>query len=270
MSKYTTEVRYICEVAYGLTGEEETRPSVDTIIDGARSSIFNFDYPIFDEAYRPILEKKILKHYYTREIGEETVELWKLRLNAMLNEIMPYYNKLYLSELMVFNPLYTSDLHKEGVKHNTEESEGEFATSGTSSGTSNNTRTDNTTSTHTTDQWNLYSDTPQGGIAGISGAEDDPSLGDNAYLTNATHIIGGLGNAVHNTGTVGNSGTTSGNTTGTGTNAGTVQNDGDYAEHIYGYHGYNPNILLRDFRANLLNIDLEIINKLRKLFFNLW
>ena len=212
--------------------------------------------------FRSILEKKILKHYYTIEIGEETVGLWKLRLNAKLNEIMPYYNKLYLSELMEFNPLYTSDLFKEGVKHNTEESEGEFATSGTN----NNTRTDNTTSSRTTDQWNLYSDTPQGGIAGISGAEDDPSLGDNAYLTNATHIIGGPGNAVHNTGTVGNAGTT----TGTGTNAGTVQNDGDYAEHIYGYHGYNPNILLRDFRENLLNIDMKIIRELRNLFFNLW
>lgn len=262
MSKYTTEVRYICEVAYGLNGTEENVPSVDTIIDGARESIFDFEYPIFDEAYRPVLEKKILKHFYTREIGEETVGLWKLRLNTKLNEIMPYYNKLYLSELIEFNPLYTDDLYKEGTKNNEENSQGEFNTNVDGS----NTRTDNTTSATTTDKWVLYSDTPQGGIAGISGAEDDPSLGDNGYLTNATHTIGGNGNAVHNTGTVRNDS----DTTTTGSNTGKVTNDGEYAEHVYGYRGYNPNILLRDFRNNLLNIDMQIIKDLRVLFFNLW
>lgn len=262
MSKYTTEVRYICEVAYGLTGDEVNTPSVDTIIDGARARVFNFDYPIFDETYRPVLEKKILKHYYTREIGEETVALWKLRLNAKLNEIMPYYNKLYLSELIKFNPLYTHDIYKDGTKNNIENSQGQYETN--TDGT--NLRTDNTTSTNTTDKWVLYSDTPQGGIAGISGAEDDPSLGDNAYLTNATHTIGGNGNAVHNTGNVRNDN----DVKTTGNNTGKVTNDGEYAEHVYGYSGYNPNILLRDFRNNLLNIDMQIIKELKNLFFNLW
>lgn len=52
-------------------------------------------YPLFDTEYRAGLQKKILLHYYTREICEETFALWKLRLISKLNDIMPYYNGLY-------------------------------------------------------------------------------------------------------------------------------------------------------------------------------
>ena len=58
MSKYTTEVRFICEQNAGLI-ESEGCDSVDRIIDSARSKIFNFYYPIFDEDYRSVLEHKI-------------------------------------------------------------------------------------------------------------------------------------------------------------------------------------------------------------------
>ena len=111
MSKYTTEVRFICEEASGLL-ESKGYNDIENIITKAIPKIFNFNFPIFDENYRCVLETKILKHFYTREICEETVGLWKLRLNTRLNEIMPYYNKLYESELLEFNPLYTTDLTK--------------------------------------------------------------------------------------------------------------------------------------------------------------
>ena len=109
MSKYTTEVRFICEVNSGLN-ESVGYSKIEDVITGAIPKIFDFDFPIFDENYRTVLEKKILKHFYTREIGEETTGLWKLRLDTKLNEIMPYYNKLYKSELLEFNPLYTANL----------------------------------------------------------------------------------------------------------------------------------------------------------------
>ena len=85
MSKYTTEVRYVCEVESGLV-ESQGFNSINTILDNSRTKIFNFPYPIFDEAYRPVLEKKILKHYYTREICAETVGLWKHYLDMRMNE----------------------------------------------------------------------------------------------------------------------------------------------------------------------------------------
>lgn len=110
MSKYTTEVRYICETAAGYD-ESKGFNDVDSIIADSIPSIFSFDFPIFDENYREVICTKILRHYYTREIGLETVGLWKLKLQTKLNEVMPYFNQLYQSELIKFNPLYDVDLN---------------------------------------------------------------------------------------------------------------------------------------------------------------
>lgn len=71
----------------------------------AYPSIFSDYIPFFDESYKEVLYIKILRHYYTREIGLETVGLWKLKLNTKMAEIMPYYNQLYQSELLKFDPL---------------------------------------------------------------------------------------------------------------------------------------------------------------------
>lgn len=109
MSKYTTEVRFLCETKAGLL-ESVGYNSIDSVVEDAAPLIFNFNFPIYDEAYRLPLEKRILKHYYTREISEETVGLWQLRLEDRLNLIMPYYNELYKSALIKFNPLYDVDL----------------------------------------------------------------------------------------------------------------------------------------------------------------
>lgn len=160
MSKYTTEVRFVCEMYAGLT-ESTGLSGVDSVIEQARSKVFDFTYPIFDEAYRSVIETKILKHFYTREIGAETVGLWKLWLNTRMNEIMPYYNKLYKSELLDFNPLYDVDMTRERTVSN----DGTTVSSGSSQ-----------TSVSSNDN-SYYSDTPQGGV-GI--------LHDLQYLTNAT------------------------------------------------------------------------------------
>ena len=96
MSKYTTEVRFLCESEAGLINSEGFN-SIATVLTEAAPKIFNFDFPIFDETYRTPLEVKILRHYYTREICEETVGLWKLRLQDKLNMIMPYYKRMIYS-----------------------------------------------------------------------------------------------------------------------------------------------------------------------------
>lgn len=148
MSKYTTEVRYICERAAGLE-ESKGYSDVEQIIQDAAPKIFDFDFPLFDESYRNVLETKILKHYYTREIGFETVGLWKLKLNTKLNEIMPFYNQLYNSELYKFNPLYDTDLMttNAGQKGSTSDTaDNRTSVSGTSAETTNG-QTDRTSTT---------------------------------------------------------------------------------------------------------------------------
>lgn len=152
MSTYTTELRYICEVESGLK-KSKGYNSINSILDNCWKRIFNFSFPIFDESYRKTICVKILKHYYTREIGEETVGLWKLRLDTKMNEIMPYYNKLYQAWVKEFNPLYNVEVSTE---HTLKRS-----ASNKSSGTDKQ----------------RYSDTPQGGLSAIE---------NNQYLTNAT------------------------------------------------------------------------------------
>ena len=122
MSKYTTEVRFICESYANLT-ESEGYDKIPTIVEKARPKIFDFSYPIFDENYRRTLETKIIRHYYTREICCETVGLWKQMLATRMNEIMPYFNKLYESELLSFNPFYTVDYTRDFERINQDNTE---------------------------------------------------------------------------------------------------------------------------------------------------
>jgi hypothetical protein len=67
------------------------------------------DYPIFDEDYRAILNKKIVDHYYFSEIGFETAAIFKHYLNTTMREIMPVYNKMYLTNDLIENPLRDFD-----------------------------------------------------------------------------------------------------------------------------------------------------------------
>ena len=162
MSKYTTEVRFICEHAAGFT-ESQDYNKIEEVIAGSLNSVFDFNFPIFDESYRSVLETKILRHYYTREIGLETVALWKHFLCMRLNEIMPYYNKLYESELLEFNPLYN-------VKYDTSH---QGSASGTNTDTDTGTMSEDIADTrnreneYNDDTIDKFSDTPQGGLTGV-------------------------------------------------------------------------------------------------------
>ena len=63
----------------------------------ASGKIFDFDYPHrnLTEVENKHLQMKILRHYYFREIGVETVGKWKFYLESRMNEIMPYYDEMY-------------------------------------------------------------------------------------------------------------------------------------------------------------------------------
>ena len=162
MSKYTTQLRYICEHFAGLEHSVGYK-DIEQVIENSWEQVFDFDFSVFDEAYRKPLCTKILKHFYTRELGEEVYSLWKLRLNDRLNVIMPYYNKLYEAWAQEFNPIFGVDLTRKHVLKRNEDTTGtqEAETTG------NNTNRD------------LYSDTPQGSLQNVE---------DETYLTNARKV----------------------------------------------------------------------------------
>lgn len=138
MSSYTVELRQLIQNGYDI---------------GLK------DYPIFDESYRETLNNKIIMHYWMREIGAETAGLFKLYLNRTMGEIMPYYNQLYKSTQLDFDPLNAYNYVETNMELENVESDG--------------TRTD------TADGKSLYSDTPQGLL-------DNGAIADEKYLTSAT------------------------------------------------------------------------------------
>lgn len=250
MSKYTTEVRFICEVNSGLN-ESVGYSKIEDVITGAIPKIFDFDFPIFDESYRVVLERKILKHFYTREICEETVGLWKLRLNTKLNEIMPYYNKLYKSELLEFNPLYTANLTR--TKNTDYDSNRNTSNNGSVDSTSNSNGTGTGTNSNVGND--LYSDTPQGSLTGVE---------NESYLTNARKTTD-TGNSSSST-----TNSTTGNITNSDSGTDILKSTEDYLETVKGFEGSNASDLLMKYRDTFLNIDMMVIEDLETLFFQLW
>jgi hypothetical protein len=62
-------------------------------------------YPIFQEDHRLILNRKIIDHYWNREIGMETLSLFTFAMQRRANEIMPLYNQVYKSQLLEFEAI---------------------------------------------------------------------------------------------------------------------------------------------------------------------
>lgn len=307
MSKYTTELRYILESMNGLD-ESTEYPSVNDVITNSHSKLFSFNYPIFDESYRNHLESLICLHYYRREIGFETVGLFKLYLERKMREIMPYYNQLYKSELLEFNPFYDVDLTRDSkTNHKSEDAYEKNSASNFSGKTSDNvdnvgkivdnstegssSRDESTSSAKNTSQSSSssnnkqrYSDTPQGSISDL---EKDK------YLTNATITDGTVKDTssasgsdeatTTHTSNVGKESTTDTTTkeqhngtnenTTSGLENGNSNNSSidDYLEHVKGKQGgASYASLLKEYRETFLNIDMMVIKELNELFMLLW
>lgn len=269
MSHFTTEVRYICE------NYSPTETNIETIVENAIPHIFD-NYPIFDEAYRSVLNKKIIKHFYTQEIGYETYGLWKFKLNVKLNEIMPYYNQLYRSELLEFNPLYDVDLSTtrridDVGLHNSTEDRSVTANKNVTSSNSGETTSNNESSidqTRTRNSEDAYSDTPQGTLERIR---------NQTYLSEGRIITESDNNEENNTasGTVNTTANyieDNGETRSEGVNKNYVVNNlEDYVEKVSGKKGIKSySELLTEFRSTMMNIDMMVIDELSELFMLLW
>lgn len=267
MSKYTVELRYICEKSAGFP-DSMGYNSVDDIIAKAIPKIFNFSFPIFDENYRTVLQTKILKHFYTREIAFETIGLFKLKLDTKLNEIMPYYNQLYKSELLEFDPMADMKINKTNNRTAT----GTTDTAGKSDSNAKNIGNTDTSSSGTNTSrsindaasMDVYSDTPQGGLANVV---------DLSYLTNARKIDENSSSETN--ATTGDTSQTSTNVTDTATTTTTGNTNSktieDYIETLEGKQGTQSySAMLNEFRNTFLNIDMMIIDELNELFFQLW
>lgn len=273
-ARYTTLLRDICE----FYANENTNglSNINDVLDKSWDIIFTKNWEIFDESYRKILCEKILRKYFTREICAETVELWKLWLDATMCEIMPTYNQLYESTLIKYDVFNNIDVTTTFTKSGKEDSKNTGSINTTDSGTQTNTgkSTGNVKGTTKSDsknnstEWNLHNDTPQGGIDGI---ENEKHLSDATKRTNTSNTDNTVSNTENNTTEINNTLKTSNTQTNKSTNKGTKESSEEWTQRIFGKNnGQSNTMLLKEFRENILNIDQMIIKDLEPLFFQLW
>lgn len=306
-SKYTTEVRYICEQKAGLQ-ESVGFNNINSVLDKSWDKIFTTNWEIFDESYRKILCEKILRSYYTREICAETVGLWQLWLDSTLCEIMPMYNQLYKTTIYEFNPLYNTDMTTTFTKtvtgNDSKTTTGNNSKWNDVSTSSKNTKTDDYTvkdssktdstskgntnsessNNDTFDETNKFNDTPQGGVNGIESGNyltDIRMISRTGTTTNSSDenstssLNGTYTNENLNKGTTVNEGTSRSNISETGTanasETGTSETTETWTEKVLGKNNSeNYGQLLVEFRKSIINIDKMIIDELKPLFMQLW
>lgn len=107
MSKYTIEIRKLCDLL--------TRTTVESWFKDYELS----DYLTTDEISvitergtwsKDRLAKKIVDHYFTREIGFETAELFRINVKSKMNEIMESKLPLIYSSAIEYDPLVNVDV----------------------------------------------------------------------------------------------------------------------------------------------------------------
>ena len=73
--------------------EEQTK--IKDLARVSSSQIFDFDYPLSNKVDKEDFETMILNHFIDRRIAFETYTLFHIKLETKMNEIMPYYNKIF-------------------------------------------------------------------------------------------------------------------------------------------------------------------------------
>lgn len=257
MSKYTTQVRFIVEQA----SQKIPNMSIGERIDYALPTIFNFHFPIWLEDYRTTLEKKIIMHYFNKEICYETVGLWKLYLEERLNLIMPYYNELYKTVVKDYDYMtdinYTEDYLSDKLTDENSNIKNNGETTDNLVGETKDVGKDITTNVRDKNVKSLSSDLPQADYADIdygTGLQEDT-------INEKDNVEVDRNNTV--------------NSTTTGKSKSQQNSEGNLKGKINekflrtktGASGaHSLTALLMEYRESLINIDKMIIEELKDLF----
>lgn len=190
-----------------------------------------------------------------REIGAETVSLWRLYLEDFMSLKLPYYNKLWAAVETSFNFLDTDDAEEtEDTGYNssrTTEENGKSSVESTTDGTgkADTTGTANGATNTTNNEKYRHSTTPQSTIQNL----EDGTYMDEASITDS-------GTHTENTNTT----TTNTNTENTATTTGNTETSRDQQEkenrsqqitrRKTGRQGYSPAKLMEEYLSAMRNI----------------
>lgn len=218
-------------------------------------NLWEFDYPSYYKGdQKAAFEQKVIDHFWTRQIGQETVGRFLFYFRRTLREIMPLYIQRYESVDMMKDPSIKPLDNYNMVEEFTLQRSDETAASSTVVGSGSNTTTDTTTGS--TGSLNVRSDTPQGSLMlpiGTSG---------NLALDHATEVEQGRGlsnSEVSSIGETATDSTSSDESQSSGSENHTLTRRGNIGVTTYAQ-------LLEGYRQTFLNIDMEIINELEICF----
>lgn len=184
------------------------------------------EYPIFKEEYRATLNKKIVDRYLNREIGHETIDQFIHNMRRKMNEIMPYYNQMYLSEQIKYDPLTTINMESLGTGVN--------QTEANSTGNSTNTGDSEAESLSVTSTYPQSAlDDSDEGVYG-DGSSESKSKGKQSAQADETRNE-------------------------------KAKADTSTTSNTKGYQG-SPASLIMEYRRAILNIDVAILGDLNELF----
>lgn len=237
MSKYTTELRFYLTT---LAQIESTKP--DDVIDNSYAKVFDFPMTTIGSVTETLnWEKRFLRHFYMREVGAETIALWKLWLEDWCTVELPFYSDLYNAALKNIDPYLTDDYTE--TESGTDKTE--------NSGNDNSSQTLNTTTTSSGSVITSHIDTPQGSLSNFLNGN---------YVTSATKV------EPNNSKTV-----TSGSPSSTITYGRVVTRTPNITRTHKGYRGVNKATLFKQYYESIRNIDKECFDNADKsLFFQLW
>lgn len=236
MSKYTYELRNVIlftsleEVKSWLTdydlADYLTADQLDVVTE---AGLFN----------KEKLADRIINHYYMREIGVETIGLFKLKIKTKLDLLMEKYAPLIYTNSIEYDILVNEDYTETFNR----------STSGTDTNTNTSAGSNSTTSSGS--GLTVSSDTPQGQInkATILAGQyaTSTSAGENTNTTSTTDSV------------TNNS---------SGSNSGTEQ----FTRRVKGNRGISATYqaMIKQYRENILTIYNDIINDLNDLFMGIW
>lgn len=232
MSSYTIELRKICQ----LSGRE--------VVESWFKN-YNLEDYLTEEQIQSItsagiwskdkLAKKIVDHYFMREIGFETPFLFEHMAKVRMQEIMEDYLPVIYSNSIKFDPLVNVDF--------TETLQREIEGSSENSGTSNSNSSSNSSGL------NVNSDTPQGQIS-----KQQILTGSYASNTNASETESSIEDET------------------TTSNQGSSSSTENYTKRTKGNSGVSATAqaLIKQYRDVIRAVDREIIEDLNCLFMGIY
>ena len=244
------------------------------MIDNPLIGLFTFDYDFYSDnpKDKEAFEKLFIQWYYFREIGFETPERFKLKLQAKLNVIMHYYRQLAMTEwdkvrsveeMMTSKNLKETTEHKQSIE-GSNESESNASSSSHQSDNTNQSSTSSgssTSSSSTNDkQSNLADGVAQASLTSgyLTSVSESTNNSDATISSNDTNNVTNASQ-----GTAEQNGKTSGSNKQELTESITFSSVGDIGIQT-------PAYAITEWRKVLININQLIIEECNDLFMKLY